>query len=492
MASRSARENSTVVFLVEASPINLDPRIGTDAVSEHFHGLLFNSLIAHDAQMNIIPDLATSWDMPDPLTYVFHLRPGVKFHDGRALSSADVKFTFDSILAGDLKTPKRGAFQTLKSVEAPDPATVIFHLSEPYASFLWSIARPAIGIVPQGSGVEFAQHPIGTGPFQFVSMALDDEVVLDRNPDYFAGPPTIQRVRFRVVTDATVRALELRKGTADITAVNALAPDMAVTLAEQPGILKEDDPGTQLQYISMNFSDPILAHKEVRQALAYATDRPTLIKYLLRDQARIAHSLLPPNHWAYEPDVRRYDYDPAKANQLLDKAGFPRGKDGVRFHLEMKTSSEEPTRLRAEAITDEWKKIGVVLDLRPLEFATFLSDINHGSFQLYTFGWVGANNDPDIFQYVFSSKKFPPDGANRGHYKSAALDALLDRERVEMDRDKRKAILSQIQRMVAEDEPYINLWYQDNVVLHRDDLTGIVIPPAGDYDFLVRAQLNKP
>ena len=216
----------------------------------------------------------------------------------------------------------------------------------------------------------------------------------------------VERVRFRIVPDAIVRALELRKGSADV-AINSLSPDMVVTLAKEPGIVADEQPGTTIAYIGFNMEDPILSHREVRQALAYATDRATLIKYLMRGQARAAASLLPPNHWAYDPDVRQYGFDPARAEQLLDAAGFKRGAGGVRFRLEFKTSTEEYSRLLSEAIADEWQRVGVAVELRPLEFATFYADLQRGSFQVSAQRWVGGNNDPDIFESVFSSKKIP-------------------------------------------------------------------------------------
>jgi peptide/nickel transport system substrate-binding protein len=499
----------SVNFLIESMPVNLDPRIGSDGLTEHVYGLIFSSLLAHDARMNIIPDLAERWEATDPVTYVFHLRHGVKFHDGRPLTSADVKFTFDSILDGSVKTPKRGSFRTVASIEAPDDWTIVFHLREPYASFLGNLTRPAVGIVPRGSGPEIAQHPIGTGPFRFVNAITDQEVVLERNAEYFGAtsavansapgadkagavrelPGNVQRIRFRIVPDAIVRALELRKGSADV-AINSLSADMVVTLAKERGIVADEQPGTTIAYIGFNLEDPILAHREVRQALAYATDRATLIKYLLRGQARAAGSLLPPNHWAYDPEVPQYDFDPARAERLLDSAGYKRGADGIRFHLEFKTSTEESSRLLSEAIADEWKRVGVAVELRPLEFATFYADLQRGSFQLSTQRWVGGNNDPDIFELVFSSKKIPPNGSNRGHYRNPTLDALLDQARVEMNQEKRKALLWEIQKIVAEDEPYINLWYLDNVCVHRERLTEIVIPPGGDYDFIVGARVR--
>jgi peptide/nickel transport system substrate-binding protein len=491
--SKPAEDAGAITFLIESMPINLDVRIGTDAQSEHLHGLIFDSLVARDEQMNIVPDLATSWETPDPRTYVFHLRHGVKFHDGRAFTSADVKYTFESILNGEVLTAKRGTYTTypkVESVEAPDPYTVVFHLSEPFSSFLWNLTRPGIGIVPAGAGKDEAVHPIGTGPFRVVSIAQDEEIVLERNLDYFGRAPKIERVRFKVVPEAIVRALELRKGSADIGGVNSLTPDMVLALTKEPDLFAEEKPGTQLAYVAFNFDDPVLAHREVRQALAYATDRATLIRYLLRGEARPASSLLPPNHWAYEPNVTHYDYDPKRAEMLLDAAGFPRGADGVRIHLTLKTSTEESTRLLGEALADEWSKVGVALTLKPLENATFLADISRGSFQLYTLRWVGANNDPDIFRYVYSSQRMPPEGANRGHYRNPELDQLIDEQSLEMDQSKRKALLSQIQKIVADDEPYIDLWYTDNVCVHRGRVTGINLEPDGGYEFLRTAAVK--
>ena len=480
-------EPGSITFLIETMPANLDPRIGTDAQSQFLDSLIFSGLLERDAQMNLRGDLAERWETPDLLTYVFHLRRGVRFHDGRPLTSADVKFTFDSILSGAIKTPKRGSFRMLAAVEAPDGETVVFRLREPYASFPWNLVRPAVGVVPAGSGPDLAYHPVGTGPFRFVSARQDEDVVLERNPDYFHQVASVSRVRFRIVPEATVRALELRKGTADLV-LNSLTPDMVPVLARQPQLQVAEQPGTIYSYVAYNLDDPALAHREVRQALAYATDRADLVKYLLRGQARVADGLLPPNHWAYEPDVEHYGYDPARAEQLLDAAGFPRrgapGGGGMRLKLTLKTSTEELPRLLGAVLQEQWRRVGVELELRSLEFATLYADITRGNFQLYTLRWVGANNDPDIFEYVFHSHKTPPDGANRGHYRNPRLDALLDEARVEPDREKRRRIYGEVQRIVATDQPYLDLWFYDNVCVHRQRVTHIELAPTGNYDFV--------
>jgi peptide/nickel transport system substrate-binding protein len=486
----SASDPSTLTFLLESNPTNLDPRYATDAQSQHIDGLLFSSLLERDAQMKLHGDLAESWDTPDSLTYVFHLRSGVRFQDGRPLTSADVKSTFEFMMNPANKSPKRGAFRLVTSIEAPDPATVIFHLKEPYASFTINLIRPTTGIVPAASGADFSRHPVGSGPFRFVSQAQDDEVIVERNADYLhstgsdsgdAAP--ISRIHFRVVPDAIVRALELRKGSADIE-VSSLTPDIIPVLAKQATLGVTERPGTNFTYLGVNLEDPILKHREVRQALAYATDRELLIRYLVHGQARVASGILPPNHWAYEPNITRYTLDTARAEQLLDSAGYPRGTDGLRFHITLKTSTDEQFRVLGAALQEQWRRVGVDLELRPLEFATVLSDAVKGNFQLNLLRWVGANNDPDIFEFVFSSKRFPPDGANRGHYRNPRMDALTDQIRTEMDQEKRKALCSEAQKILADDLPYLPLWFTDAISVHRKSLGDLPLSPTGDFDFL--------
>jgi peptide/nickel transport system substrate-binding protein len=490
--SHAAASNpNTLTFLLESNPTNLDPRYATDAQSQHIDGLVFSSLLERDVQMKLHGDLAQSWEAPNPLTYVFHLRPGVHFHDGRTLTSADVKATFDFIMNPANRSPKRGAFRMVTAIDAPDPATVIFHLKEPYASFTINLIRPTTGIVPANADADFSRHPIGSGPFRFVSQAQDDEVVVERNLDYFRLPPSeveqaslpLPSIRFRIVPDAIVRALELRKGSADIE-VSSLTPDIIPVLAKQPSLAVTDRPGTNFTYLGINLEDPVLKHREVRQALAYATDREILVRYLLHGQARIANGILPPNHWAYEPNVTQYTLDTARAEQLLDAAGLPRKQKGMRFRITLKTSTDEQFRVLGAALQEQWRRVGVDLELRPLEFATVLSDAVKGNFQLNLLRWVGANNDPDIFEFVFSSKRFPPDGANRGHYRNPRIDALTDQIRTEMDQEKRKALCGEVQKILAGDLPYLNLWFTDAVSVHGRSLGEIPLSPTGDFDFL--------
>jgi len=279
----------------------------------------------------------------------------------------------------------------------------------------------------------------------------------------------------------------LRKGSADAT-INSLTPDTVLTLQRNPSLAVESAPGTVLAYLGFNLRDPILQDVRVRQAIAYALNRKPMIEYLWRGQAQIARSILPPQSWAYNGNVPSYDHDPDKARSLLDAAGYP-AKNGIRFHLTMKTSTDENTRLMVVVMQQQLREVGIALDIRSFEFATFFADVTHGAFQLYGLRWIGGNEDPDIFEYAFHSAKFPPNGANRGYYSNPKIDALIDQARKEVDPSVRKQIYSQVQRILAEDLPYIDLWYLNNVLVHNKRVHNLQLNPAGNYDFLRTAEL---
>ena len=270
-------------MVIESSPTNLDPRIGTDGQSEHIDALIFDALVRRDEHFNVQPWLAQSWETPDPLTYIFHLRSGVHFHDGRPLTSKDVQWTLNSILNGSVPTVKLQAYRNIAQHRCARSA---------HGSHSPQTTRPRLASKslrrrdwhhPAGSGRDFGRHPIGSGPFRFVSQEQDKEVVIERNPDYWSQPPNLERVRFAVVPDQITRALELQKGSADV-GVNALGADQVFALRNDSRIAVETGPGTILNYISFNTRDPILKDIRVRQAIADAINRPLIIRTLWRGQ----------------------------------------------------------------------------------------------------------------------------------------------------------------------------------------------------------------
>lgn len=478
----------TAVMIIESSPTNLDPRVGTDAQSERIDELIFDALVRRDEHFNLKPWVAESWEIPDPLTYIFHLRHDVKFHDGHPLTSADVKWTFDSLITGKIRSAKTTTYRDVDHIETPDAYTVIFKLKQPFATLLWNLSDGAIGIVPYGATESLNQNPVGSGPYKFVKMVADRYVWVQRNDDYWGAKPKIPNIEFLVVPDPTTRALELRKGSAD-AAINALTADTVVTLQKDPNLVVQEAPGTIYAYIGLNLRDPILKDVRVRQALAYAIDRQPLIHYLWRDMARPANSILPPQSWAYNGNVQQYPHDPAKARQLLDNAGYKPGAGGVRFHLTMKTSTEESTRLLAAVLQQQLRDVGIALDIRSFEFATFYADVVKGAYQIYSLRWIGGNEDPDIFENVFDSASFAPKRANRSFYSNPRVDQLILDGRSSVDQEQRRKAYFEIQEIVARDLPYINLWYLDNVLVHSKRLRHVEMSPSGNYDFLTTAEL---
>jgi peptide/nickel transport system substrate-binding protein len=485
---QTRRDPSTVVMLIEFSPANLDPRIGTDAQSEHIAELIFDSPLRRDIHSQLQPSVANRWESPDPLTYILHLRSDVKFHDGRALGSRDVKFTLDSLLSGKLNSLKSGSFSRVSSVEAPDEHTLVIRLKEPYASFLWNLTQGAFGIVPEGSGGDFGQHPIGSGPFRFQASAAEEYVTLERNANYWGGPPAIERVEFKVVPDATTRALELRNGSGDI-ALNALPADTVESLRRQPNLRITQSVGNTYQYIGLNVGGGKVP-LPVRQALAYGIDRKSLIENLWRNLVRPADSVLPLEHWAHAPGLKSYEYDPAKAVELLESAGYAPDKEGCRLKLQMKTSTDQSGREMSAVVQEQVRHIGICLEARAYEFATFYSDISKGNFDLFSLRWIGGNEDPDIFEYIFHSKKVPPLGANRGRFSDPRVDHLIERARLASNNDERRQLYFELQRLLNEELPYIHLWYLDSVAVHQARLLLPEIGPNGSYSFLVAAKLQ--
>jgi peptide/nickel transport system substrate-binding protein len=510
----AGREAGTVVVVLESSPNNLDPRQGTDAQSERVGGLIFDALVKKDENYNLRPWLATSWEQPDALTWVFHLRDGVRFQDGRPLEAEDVVWTIESLiepkLAG-LISAKSGAFAAVERADARDRLTVVVRMKRPDAGLLFNMSDGLFGVVPRGAGGDFGLHPVGSGPFRFVSQVQDKEVALERFEDCWSnasqvsksrpGAPdssAIQRVRFEVVPDTITAALELEKGSAD-AASNVLTPDMVYALRDAPGLETASGPGSNVWYLNFNVADATLRDKRVRQAVALAMDRPAIVAALWRGDARLAETLLPEGQWAAATDaeIAHYPHDPARAAALLQAAGHPAGRDGVRLRLSLKISQDETTRLLAAVLQQQLRAAGIELRIRSAEFGTFYADVTHGAFQMYILKWIGSNEDPDIYRYMVSSGSFPPKGANRGHYVNARVDALLTKAAAETGpaaevEARRRTEYVEVQQILADELPAIPLWDPENEVVHTRRLQGVVSRGDGNFDFLRDAWLQNP
>jgi peptide/nickel transport system substrate-binding protein len=471
-----------IVVAMANSPANLDPGIGVDEASQKLHQLLYSSLLRIDDDLRVVPDLATRFATEDYQTYVVELPRGVRFHDGRELTAADVAFTFRRFLDPDFTSGMKGAYASLDRVEVVDAYTVAFHLEVPSASFPINLV---MGIVPEGTGTAGGPRHIGSGPYRLGELVPDDHTTLLAFDDYYQGAPANAALLFKVVPDDTMRGLELRKGTVDLV-VNDLAPDLVHELGQYDQLEVVTAPGTDYAYLGMNLRQPPLDDRRVRLAIGYAIDQEAIVEHLRRHLALPAAGIVPPMSWAYEPDVLRLTHDPARARALLDEAGFP-DPDGpgpaARIHLTLKTSTNEAYRLQAAVIQEQLADVGISLDLRSYEFATLFADVVRGNMELYTMQYVGVT-DPDMLRRAFHSSQVPPGGFNRGYYISPEVDRLIDQATASLDEAARGALYREAQRVIAADAPYVSLWTKVNVAVFQSDLEHVSLSPTAHFGFL--------
>jgi len=483
-----------IVVALEGSPNVLDPRYALGAHEVRINSLIYNYLVCLDRRSHVAPDLAERWEIPDPLTYIFHLRRGVLFHDGVELTSEDVAYTFSS--GGD---PERGGLwghwmNRVEVIETPDRHTVIFRLSEPFSPFLVKLAK---GIVPrhlaEPLGKAFAEAPVGTGPFRFEEFAPGERIRLTAFDGYFEGSPHLREVVFRVITNQTTRMLELKRGTVDLLQ-SALPPYSIKFFRREPGIEIIEEEGINYSYIGFNLNHPILGIREVRAAIAHAIDREAIIEHSWEGLARKATGFLSPRISFYEGDVETYPCDPQKAAALLDAAGLP-DPDGdgprLRFTVSYKTSTDKLRNEIAEIIRDQLRRVGIGIEKRSYEWGTFYDDIKKGNFEMYSLTWVGMT-DPDAMYWIFHSSMMPPNGANRGRYKNPEVDRLLELSRVTLDRAERKRLFSEIQKILARDLVYVSLYNHTDVAVIKKIFTGYEIYPTGEFRSLKKVQVSEP
>lgn len=491
-APPSLPEANELVVAVTNSPTHLDPRVGTDQTSGKAAQLLFNGLVTKDETGNIVPDLAESWEILDEgLRYRFHLRSGVRFHDGTELSARDVEWTYGSIIDGTVATAKKAAFAVVERIEVVDPLTVDLILPRPFGALLVDLT-PAQGIVPEGrTPEENNEHPVGTGPFRFVRRS-PERVELAANEDYWNGAPALERVVFKEVPDSTVRALELLNGSVQLV-VNDLAPDVVPLFRDSPHFQVVEDPGANYAYLGLNLKDPLLTDVRVRRALALSIDRQRLVDTLWRGLGVVTETMLPKGFWATHEGLEVLPHDPAEAARLLEEAGYP-DPDGdgpePRLRISYKTSNNETYLLQAQVIQNMAREAGIEIEIRSHEFATYYADVRKGNFQIFS-GIRTGIVDPNIYRLVLHSTGLPPNGQNRGRYKNEEFDRLIDEGALRTRPEDRRPYYIEAQEIFARELPYISLYTRINYAVLPKQLKGYVNYPSGELFSLQRMHWQR-
>jgi peptide/nickel transport system substrate-binding protein len=485
--------DQSLVVGLESAPTNLDPRLGTDQASEYVFELMLEGLLDKRADGTQMPGLAASWEALDGgRRYRFHLRPDARFHDGRPVLARDVAWTFDTILDGSTKSPKKGALGPLVRVDAVDAHTVDFLLASPWGGFFMNLTA-GLGVIPYGTTPEQQNaHPIGSGPFRFVRRSAD-RVELAAWNGWYRGPrPPLDRVVLREVPDATVRALELEKGSVQLV-VNAFPPDTVAFFERRPGFHVIQRPGTNYVYLGFNLEDPVTRDPRVRRAVALALDRPRLLRTVWRDEGTLTETMMPRGLWARHPALTVIPHDPRAAAALLESAGY-HDPDGAgpepRLRLTYKVSNNDLSLLQAQAIQAMLADAGIAVTLRSYEFATFYADVKRGAFQMMSLTWTGVA-DPDLYRSVFHSESIPPAGANRGRYRSAEADRLIDEGGRRSEPRERLPYYLQLQELLHRDLPYVSLLTRNTVAVALDGLEGYEDYPGGELYSLRHARWRR-
>jgi len=495
------RSNAFVIALGD-NIRTIDP-IGSptvDAASERVRVLMFNTLVKKDEKFDYVGELASDIKRSDDgLTYTFTLHDGVKFHNGQVLSSADVKYTLDLLFSSNFgkaasfyKGSGAGKVSYIKSVEAPDARTIVVTLTEPWVGLLSNLVP--IPMIPKDSYESQKTQPLGTGPFRFVHYDNAQQVCdVEAFADYWEGAPKLQSVRVRVISDMNAMQAELQAGRVDIAPMpTSLSPDAVKRLEGDQNLQVKVFNGSNVNLLTINTAAPPLDNAKVRQAIAYAIDRESLIKNLLLGFGKIAHSIIPEESWAYSQG-QTYSYNPARAKQLLDEAGFrdPDG-DGPRMRFDKPvvfklSGSSVAGRQYAGVIQNSLKEVGIPVEIQTAEQNTFLDELKRGNFQISYSQWVGGNQDPIFYKDLFASSEIPTESRpsrNRSRYSNKDLDALLSEAVNTYDRQKARELYVKIQEIVSRDVPVFPLWYQSNIVIARKNVQNIQVNASGDWGFV--------
>ncbi len=488
---------------------NLIPMLASDSASHEITGYIYNGLVEYDKDFNIVPDLASSWEIEDGGRILrFHLRRDVKWHDGEKFDAHDVMFTYNTIIDPKTPTAYSGKYKLVQEARLIDDYTIEFHYAKPFAPAL--ISWGALQVLPEHllrdkdiTRSELTRNPIGTGPFKFRRWETGSKIVLETNPEFHKDRAHIKGVGYRIIPDQTTQFMELKAGNIDMM---GLSPLQYLRQTETPAFKKAYSKYKYLSdgytYLGFNLERKPFDRIEFRQAMAYAIDKDEIIKGVLLGLGEPATGPYKPGTTWYNPDVRRYPHDPHKAIELLAGLGYTDSdgdgwldKDGRQLKMTIITNQGNDLREKtAQIIQERLKAIGIRVEIRIIEWTVFLKEfVTKGNFDAIILGW-NILQDPDLWT-VWHSDNAVPGGLNHVGYRNAAVDELLVKGRHTFDEELRRQCYHRIQAIMAEEQPYVFLYvpYALPVVSRR--FHGIEPAPAGiTYnlrDWYVPAKLQK-
>ncbi|MGB9823088.1 peptide-binding protein [Thermodesulfovibrio sp.] len=484
------KEPFSLTSASSADAKRLLPLFASDSASADISGKIFNGLTKYDKNLNIVGDLAESWTISkDGKEIIFHLRKGIKWHDGVEFSADDVVFTYKAITDPKNPTPYSSTYGPVKEVKALDKYTVKVVYEKPFAPALESWG---MGILPkhllEGKNLfnsPLNRMPIGTGPYKMKEWITGQIVVLERNNSYYEGKPFFEKFITRIIPDPSTMFLELRFGGIDFMGLN---PAQYKYYGETSYFKKYFNvyryPSFGYTYIGYNLKDPLFSNKKVRQAIAYAINKKEIIEGVLLGFGTPCTGPFPPSSWAFNPNVKDFEYNPEKARKILYEIGWRTGSDGIlikdgkRFSFVLLVNQGNEARLKtAQILKEQLKKIGIELNIRVLEWQSFLELVTKRQFQAVLLGW-SLSRDPDLYD-IFHSSKTKPGEFNFVSYSNKEVDHLIEKARETLDRQERKKLYWRIHELITDDQPYTFLYVPDTIIAVNKRIKGIEPAPAG-------------
>lgn len=487
--SDAARRNVVRVG-TDVDAETLDPRLMRNTTDYRVVNLLYDGLVLLDTALEAVPNLAERWDRPTPTTWVFHLRPGARFHDGSPVTAADVAYTFKTILDPATRAPARNLYAPISRIDVVDDRTVRFTLSQPYAPFLSYLD---IGIVPRHlaeSGHDLGARPVGSGPYRLIRWERGSRIILGANPEHWAGRPGIERIDVVLVPDNTARAQAFEAGDLDLIQ-SPLAPQDIRRLAADDRFAHRIRPGIAITYLNFNTAVPPLDDPKMRRALTMFVDQQTIVDQIYENTDEPATSILLPTWWVYADEIRQPVRDPARGERLLAELGWRDGdgdgwrdKNGRTLSLRLGTHSEDVNRVQTvEYLQNAFARHGIDTRVEISDWPSFSARRDAGDYQVILLGWTQLV-DPDrvAFEQLHSAG-----GLNWGAYRNPRLDAWLERGRTAESRQERARAYREAARIIAEDVPYYVVSYQGYQAFYDPRIVGFLPDARGLLRSLARS-----
>lgn len=484
----------TLVYTRGSDSVGLDPALETDGESFKVCDNIYETLVTYESESTaVIPQLAHSWDVSaDQLTWTFHLRTDVHFHDGTPFNAEAMLFSLGRQFYPDHPQHKvngvykywtdMGMDEVVGDMRAPNDSTFVFYLKQANAPFLSTLAMNFCAAVSPTAvkkfGRDYFKNPVGTGPFRFVEWRKDERIVLESNSEYWDGAPQLTRLIFKPVQEASVRFLELKKGT--VQGMDNLSPEYISQIRDDDQLQLLTQPGMNIGYLAMNMDKPPYDDVLVRRAINHAVNKKALVDNFYQGMAIAAKNPIPPTLWGYNDDIEAYAYDPEKARTLLAQAGFPDGFDTELWAMPVpRPYMPQPDKI-AQAIQADLGKVGIRARIVQWEWGTYLDKVFEGEHDMALLGWTGDNGDPDNFLYVLLDKMAAVKPAqNIAFYRSDELHEVLVQARTSADHGERVRLYRLAQEIIHRDAPWAPLVHATQTAAFRRDVTGFKLHPTG-------------